>query len=260
MRTSKGALKFEGIKDTLQRRFLLNWAFLKAHKSKEKIPNKGHSRKENVAYDRTCHVITWQACYGMHKQFHIIGGLREGFWGVETEGTECGRGSRNPHQGERRCLRLLQRKAARALLQIAAQRGTHKVHHPSTHVLSPLLFIYTLRGWRESRHNSWPTPFSTLQRGGSREHPCQVPDVWQGPKGCWWLWRWNRKLFWGRKTGSAEVCWMKDKWLQKSRGWWDGVESDTSGFQSQRGSFLTMWPLTNHFLNLSLNFFSSCPF
>lgn len=37
---------------------------------------------------------------------------------------------------------------------IATQRGTQKVHHPSTHVLSLLLFIYTLRGWRESRHNS----------------------------------------------------------------------------------------------------------
>lgn len=50
---------------------------------------------------------------------------------------------------ERQCLRHLQRGAARAVLQTAAESGVRSVHHPATHVPSPLLFIYTLRGWME---------------------------------------------------------------------------------------------------------------
>lgn len=152
------------------------------------------------------------ACYGAPKQLCIVGELREGYevkklraWRVAV--------SRNPHQGEGRRLRHLQRQLPGPAADTRTER-THKLPHPSTHVLSPLLFVYPLLGWMESRHNSWPNAFSTLQRGGSREHPRQVPDVWQGPKGCWCLWRWNRKPFWGRKTGSAEVCWVKDKRLQ----------------------------------------------
>lgn len=57
MKIGEEALKFEGIEDASQRKFLLNLAFLKVHRSGERVPSQGHSKNKNVVYDRTWHVM-----------------------------------------------------------------------------------------------------------------------------------------------------------------------------------------------------------
>lgn len=171
---------------------------------------------------------------------------------------ESSRGSRNPRQGQSHVWGSYREELPGLFLRIAT-RG-HRRFTIHRHMCFPCSCLFTLlRGWRESRHNSWPTLQHPAERGKQRNIPvkCQM---------------FGRALRaadgFGGETGNSsgagslkvqEFAEWKGKWLQKIRDWWDGVQSDKSGFQfSMVPSWLSgLWQITSQ---PSLSFFRSCPF